>query len=83
MKIIYPKLFTFLNNNSSNLISNIILEIEKFSYRLMDSISYFIVDTLIILVVMLYLLINFFESTLLLFLITGLFASTFYFFYTL
>ena len=71
----------FLNNNSSNLISNIILEIEKFSYRLMDSISYFIVDTLIILVVMLYLLINFFESTLLLFLITGLFASTFYFFY--
>ena len=71
----------FLNNNSANLISNIILEIEKFSYRLMDSVSYFIVDTLIILTVTLYLLINYFESTLLLFLVTGVFASTFYFFY--
>ena len=47
----------------------------------MDSISYFIVDTLIILTVTLYLLINYFESTLLLFLVTGVFASTFYFFY--
>lgn len=71
----------FLNNNSANLISNIILEIEKFSYRLMDSVSYFIVDTLIILSVTLYLLINYFESTLLLFFITSVFASTFYFFY--
>ncbi len=71
----------FLNNNSANLISNIILEIEKFSYRLMDSVSYFIVDTLIILTVTLYLLINYFESTLLLFLVTGVFASTFYLFY--
>jgi ABC-type bacteriocin/lantibiotic exporter with double-glycine peptidase domain len=71
----------FLNNNSANLISNIILEIEKFSYRLMDSVSYFIVDTLIILTVTLYLLINYFESTLLLFLVTGIFALTFYFFY--
>ncbi len=71
----------FLNNNSANLISNIILEIEKFSYRLMDSVSYFIVDALIILTVTLYLLINYFESTLLLFLVTGVFASTFYFFY--
>jgi len=66
----------FLNNNSANLISNIILEIEKFSYRLMDSVSYFIVDILIILTVTLYLLINYFESTLLLFLVTGVFAST-------
>jgi len=71
----------FLNNNSSNLISNLILEIEKFSYKLMDSVTFFLVDLFIILTVMLYLLINYFESTLLLFLVTGTFASTFYFFY--
>jgi ATP-binding cassette, subfamily B, bacterial PglK len=71
----------FLNNNSSNLISNLILEIEKFSYKLMDSVTFFLVDLFIILTVTLYLLINYFESTLLLFFVTGTFASTFYFFY--
>lgn len=71
----------FLRNNSSNLIANIMLEIEKFSYRLVDSISYFLVDSLIISVIVFYLLINFFESTVLLFFLTGTFALTFYFFY--
>ena len=39
----------FVNTNSSKLISNIILEVEKFAYRTIDPLIYFLAELFIIL----------------------------------
>ena len=68
----------FLNTNSSKLISNIIVEVEKFSYRVIDPLIFFIAELFITTGVFLYLAINFLEGTILM---TLLIFLSYLFFY--
>jgi len=70
--------YFFIKNNSSYLISNIIVEIDKFSYRVVDALIYLITETFIIIAVISFLLINYFEPTLIL--IFFIFSFFFFFF---
>ena len=53
----------FLKNNSSKLISNIIIEVEKFAYRVIDPLIFFFAELFIAAGVFLYLVVNFPEGT--------------------
>ena len=55
----------FLNTNSSKLVSNVIIEVEKFSYRVIDPLIFFFAEIFITLGIFLYLAINFLEGTIL------------------
>jgi ABC-type bacteriocin/lantibiotic exporter with double-glycine peptidase domain len=71
----------FLKKNSSSFISNIIVEVDKFSYRLVDSLTFFIVDVAIVATITIYLLINYLIPSIILIVIITLFFFIFYFFY--
>lgn len=71
----------FINNNSSDLISNIILEIEKFSYRVIDNIISGAAELFIILSVLGFLFYNYFQGTLFLSITIIILFSLFYSFY--
>jgi len=73
--------YFFIKNNSSYLISNIIVEIDKFSYRVVDALIYLITETFIIIAVISFLLINYFEPTLILIFFIFSFFFLFYKFY--
>ena len=55
----------FLNTNSSKLVSNVIVEVEKFSYRVIDPLIFFFAEIFITVGIFLYLATNFLEGTIL------------------
>ena len=69
----------FLKKESSKMISNIILEIQKFSYHLIEALLTLIIESFIILAILIFLFLNYFEGTIIL---GGIVISFFYFFYT-
>jgi ATP-binding cassette subfamily B protein len=71
----------FINNSSSDLISNIILEVEKFSYRVIDNIISGAAELFIILSVLGFLFYNYFQGTLFLSITIIILFSLFYSFY--
>jgi ABC-type multidrug transport system fused ATPase/permease subunit len=71
----------FINNKSSNLISNIIFEVEKFSYKVLDSFIYLMTEIVLIFAVLFFLFYNYFIQTLIFSLITILFFGSFYYYY--
>jgi ABC-type bacteriocin/lantibiotic exporter with double-glycine peptidase domain len=73
--------YFFVTNNSSYLISNVIVEIEKFSYRVIDALIYLITEVFIIIAVISFLLISFFKPTLILIFVIFSFFFLFYKFY--
>jgi ABC-type multidrug transport system fused ATPase/permease subunit len=70
----------FLKKESSKMISNIILEIQKFSYHLIEALLTLITESFIILAILIFLFLNYFQGTIIL---GGIVMSFFYFFYTL
>jgi len=71
----------FINNSSSDLISNIILEVEKFSYRVIDNIISGAAELFIILSVLGFLFYNYFQGILFLSITINILFSFFYSFY--
>ena len=69
----------FLKKESSKMISNIILEIQKFSYHLIEALLTLITESFIILAILIFLFLNYFQGTIIL---GGIVISFFYFFYT-
>jgi ABC-type multidrug transport system fused ATPase/permease subunit len=53
--------YFFTKNSSSDLISNIILEVDKFAYRIVDAIIIIFTETLVILGIVCFLLLNYFN----------------------
>ena len=68
----------FINSNSSTFLSRIIIEIEKFAYRLIDSLFYLLTDFAIVLVVIFYLFYAHFLPAAIFFLISFIFFGFFY-----
>ncbi len=68
----------FINTNSSKLISNIIIEVEKFAYRTIDPLIYFLAEVFIILGIFLFLSFSYFQETLLMTLLIFIFYFIFY-----
>jgi len=68
----------FVDSNSSKFISNIILEVDKFAYRLIDSLFYLLADLAIILIVISYLFYAYFLPAIIFFLITLIFFGFFF-----
>jgi len=73
--------FFFIENKTSDMISVVINEVEKFSYRLIDNIINLFTETFIVSAILIFLLINFFNETIILSLATITFFSIFYFFF--
>lgn len=71
----------FINTNSSNLIANIIFEVQKFSYNIVDSLLIVITELFLIIAVLIYLLTIYFKESLLLFLIILSFFTLFFKYY--
>jgi len=71
----------FLKKNSSSFVSNIIVEVDKFSYRLVDSLTFLIVDVVIVATITIYLLISYLAATIVLMTIIALIFYFFYFLY--
>jgi ABC-type bacteriocin/lantibiotic exporter with double-glycine peptidase domain len=68
----------FVNSNSSSFISRIIVEIEKFAYRLIDSLFYLLTDIAIIIIIISYLFYIYFLPALIFFVITLAFFGFFF-----
>ena len=68
----------FVNSNSSSFISRIIVEIDKFAYRLIDSLFYLLTDIAIIIVIIFYLFYIYFLPALIFFVITLAFFGFFF-----
>ena len=68
----------FVNTNSSQLISNIILEVEKFAYRAIEPLIYFLAELFIILGIFTFLSLSYFKETLLMTLLIFFFYFIFY-----
>lgn len=71
----------FINNNSSNLIANIIFEVQKFSYNIVDSLLIVITELFLITTVLVYLLTVYFKESLLLIVVTLSFFTFFFKYY--
>jgi ABC-type multidrug transport system fused ATPase/permease subunit len=71
----------YINNNSSNFISNIVIEVEKFSYRIIDCLIAIIAESFVILGILIFLLTFYFYVSVLLFLISLSFFLICYYFY--
>jgi ABC-type multidrug transport system fused ATPase/permease subunit len=68
----------FLNKNSSNIISNILIEVDKFAYRVVDAILILCVELFIVTAVLVFLFFNYFNSTFFLLGIIFIFFGLFY-----
>jgi ABC-type bacteriocin/lantibiotic exporter with double-glycine peptidase domain len=73
--------FFFIENKTSDMISVIINEVENFSYRLIETIINLFTETFVVLAILIFLLINFFNETIILSIVTIIFFSIFYFFF--
>jgi ATP-binding cassette, subfamily B, bacterial PglK len=71
----------FINNSNSKFLANINDEIEKFSYRVIDSYIGLVTEFFLIVGVLVFLFIMFFYVSLLLFLTSAIFFLVIYFFY--
>ena len=71
----------FINNNSSNLIANIIFEVQKFSYNIVDSLLVIITELFLIITVLIYLLTVYFKESLLLIVVALSFFAFFFKYY--
>jgi ATP-binding cassette, subfamily B, bacterial PglK len=71
----------FLKNKSSSMSSIIINEVEKFSYRLIDACINLFTEIFVVSAVFLFLLINYFNETVILAVVTITFFGSFYYFY--
>jgi ABC-type bacteriocin/lantibiotic exporter with double-glycine peptidase domain len=71
----------FLNNNSSNLIANIIFEVQKFSYNIVDSLLIIITELFLIITVLIYLLTVYFKESILLIVVASFFFAFFFKYY--
>lgn len=69
----------FLNNNSSSIISSLLIEIDKFAYRVIDSFLIFFVEIFIVSGVILFLIYNYFQASVFLFTIILIFIILFYY----
>lgn len=71
----------FLNNNSSKLTSNILTEINNFSYNIIDSFLIFLTEIFLLSAIILFLFFKFFTfSSILLFFCSALFFSSIFFY---
>jgi ABC-type bacteriocin/lantibiotic exporter with double-glycine peptidase domain len=68
----------FVNANSSNFLSRIIVEIDKLAYRLIDSLFYLLTDITIILIIVSFLFYTYFLPAIIFFLITLVFFGLFF-----
>ena len=68
----------FLNTNSSKLISNTVMEVEKFAYRTIDPLIYLFAEIFIIAGVFIYLITSYFEATMAMTILISLFYLIFY-----
>jgi ABC-type multidrug transport system fused ATPase/permease subunit len=68
----------FINSSSSSFVSRIIVEIDRFAYKLIDSLFYLLTDIATILVVVSFLFYKYFSAAIIFFLITFLFFGFFY-----
>lgn len=68
----------FIESNSSKLISNIILEIEKFSYRVVDAIIIILTELFVVTAILLFLLSNYFNASVILILAISIIFFIFY-----
>lgn len=71
----------FIKNNSSELVSNIIIEIDKFAYRLFDSTIVLITESFLVFSIFCFLLFNFFLVTVFFIVAILLFFIIFYLLY--
>lgn len=53
----------FTQNNTSELISNIIIEVEKFSYRVIDAFLAFLTEAFLVISIIIFLFLNYFNYT--------------------
>lgn len=60
---LYQDYSFFLENNSSKLISNIIIEVEKFSYRVVDAMLIILTELFIVVAILSFLLFNYFNAS--------------------
>jgi ABC-type multidrug transport system fused ATPase/permease subunit len=68
----------FIGSNSSKLISNIILEVEKFSYRVVDAIIIILTELFVVTAILLFLLSNYFNASVILILAISIIFFIFY-----
>jgi ABC-type bacteriocin/lantibiotic exporter with double-glycine peptidase domain len=70
----------FINNNSSDLIANIITEVEKFSYSTIGSIIFLITEIFLVFCIAIFLLANYFYGTLFIIAVISIFFILIYLF---
>jgi ABC-type bacteriocin/lantibiotic exporter with double-glycine peptidase domain len=80
-KYLFKDYSFFLNSNSANFISNILIEVEKFAYQLISNITFLIVDIVLIVAISTYLLLTHFTPTIVLIVIIFSLFFNFYLFY--
>jgi ATP-binding cassette subfamily B protein len=68
----------FIKKKSSELISDMINEVDYFSYRVLDMLLSFMTEVVVVFAILCFLLFNYFTETLLLILIFSIFLFTFY-----
>jgi len=71
----------FIDNNSAKMISNIINEVEKFSYRLIESLIGLATEIFIIFAILTFLFLNYFKGTIILGSSVIIFFSIFYYYF--
>jgi ABC-type multidrug transport system fused ATPase/permease subunit len=71
----------FINKKSSDFVSKVILEVNKFTYNVLDGIVYLITETFLIITILAFLLINYFSETIIFASIIFLFFSIFFKYY--
>jgi ABC-type multidrug transport system fused ATPase/permease subunit len=71
----------FIDNNSAKMISNIINEVEKFSYRLIESLISLATEIFIIFAILTFLFLNYFKGTIILGSTVIMFFSIFYYYF--
>jgi ABC-type multidrug transport system fused ATPase/permease subunit len=71
----------FVDNNSAKMISNIINEVEKLSYRLIDSLIGLATEIFIIVAILAFLFLNYFKGTIILGSSVIIFFSVFYYYF--
>ena len=78
---LYQNFEFFINKKSSDFISKVILEINKFTYNVLDGVVYLITETFLIFTILAFLLINYFSETVFFSGIIFLFFSIFFKYY--
>jgi ABC-type multidrug transport system fused ATPase/permease subunit len=71
----------FVDNNSAKMVSNIINEVEKFSYRLVESLIGLATEIFIIVAILAFLFLNYFKGTIILGSSVIIFFSVFYYYF--